>query len=278
MVTRLASLLIVLCFSGVVLYFITYTPCSTPMVYTVGSVDKRFDLSKERVVAELTRAEKTWERYDTRNLFEYMPDSAKPDIRVDFVYDSRQRGLETQKAVQAESDAYAKAVRVYEGRLKTYEANSNEYNTAVKKYDADIARWNKGSRRDGAEYSRLHAEAARIDALYTSLDQESKVLEDIRGKLEPIRIALNTKIKEINNKSGQIIEDGRWDSREKTITIYRYEGDKELQWVLAHEFGHAIGMDHVEDPKAVMYYLSSDISEVDLSDGDKAELARVCPL
>lgn len=278
MFTRWLFLLIILCFSAVVLYFFTYTPCSTPMVYAVGSVDKRFGLSKERVLTELTRAEKTWERYDTRNLFEYMPDSAKPDIRVDFVYDSRQRGLETQKAVQAESDAYAKAVRAYEGRLKTYEANSNEYNIAVKKYDADIARWNKGSRRDSTEYSRLHAEGDRIDSLYASLNKESKVLEDIRDKLEPIRIALNTKIKEINKNSGEIIEDGRWDPQEKTITIYRYDGDKELQWVLAHELGHAIGMDHVEDPKAVMYYLSSDISEVDLSDGDKTELARVCPL
>lgn len=278
MFTRLVYLFIILCFSGVALYFFTYTPCSTPMVYTVGSVDKRFGLSKERVLTELTRAEKTWERYDTRNLFEYIPDSAKSDVRVDFVYDSRQRGLETQKAVQAESDAYAKAVRAYEGRLKIYEENSNEYNTAVKKYDADIARWNKGSRRDSTEYSRLHTEGDRIDSLYASLDKESKALEDIRDKLEPIRIALNTKIKEINKKSGEIIEDGRWDPQEKTITIYRYDGDKELQWVLAHELGHAIGMDHVEDPKAVMYYLSSDISEVDLSDGDKAELARVCPL
>lgn len=44
----------------------------------------------------------------------------------------------------------------------------------------------------------------------------------------------------------------------KTINIYQYEDRDDLRNLLAHEMGHALGIDHVEGEQSIMYYLTTD--------------------
>jgi predicted Zn-dependent protease len=48
--------------------------------------------------------------------------------------------------------------------------------------------------------------------------------------------------------------------------------------VLAHEFGHALGLDHVEDPQAIMYYLmdKQNIKDLKLTTDDINALKKGC--
>ena len=39
----------------------------------------------------------------------------------------------------------------------------------------------------------------------------------------------------------------------REIHIYEFESKEDLRLTLAHEFGHALGMKHHNDPKALMY-------------------------
>ena len=61
----------------------------------------------------------------------------------------------------------------------------------------------------------------------------------------------------------------------ETITIYEFSNTTKLVRVLAHEFGHALDLDHVEDEKAIMYEINKGTA-LKATDADVAELNSVC--
>ena len=77
---------------------------------------------------------------------------------------------------------------------------------------------------------------------------------------------------------GAAYDKGDYDRRSGELNIYQYDNTADLRLVLAHEFGHALGMGHVNDDQAIM----SDIlyqdagTQPSLSSQDLAEFARVC--
>ncbi len=267
---------IVFVFVGLVVYLVLNPPCSTPLTYALGVIDKRFGITNDKILKELREAESVWEKTSPYNLFEYEADKKEADISIDFIYDDRQETLVNGRALDAETEQYNKTIAAYEARLDRFEARVDTYNRDDDQYGVDLERWNNGNRKNEAEYNRLHTEGQRLKAENAYLKQESALLEQVQEKLEPIRTALGDKVKEFNETGEDVVEDGRWIPRDDKIIIYRYEGDRELKWLLAHELGHALGMEHVEYPRSVMHYLSSDVPILTLSNDDVRELARVC--
>jgi GNAT superfamily N-acetyltransferase len=64
----------------------------------------------------------------------------------------------------------------------------------------------------------------------------------------------------------------------KEITIYQYQDRTDLILILAHELGHALGLAHVDDRKAVMYELLSDqdLDTLTLTSADVRALHAAC--
>ena len=81
----------------------------------------------------------------------------------------------------------------------------------------------------------------------------------------------------INTARGESFEEGVYHSEgvKREIDIYEFSNREKLVRVLAHELGHALGLPHVQDPKAIMYELNQGTSEK-LSSADIVALDAKC--
>jgi predicted Zn-dependent protease len=61
----------------------------------------------------------------------------------------------------------------------------------------------------------------------------------------------------VGNKLGDEFCEGNYLSKggKQTITIYKYDSSNRLVRVIAHEFGHALGLNHNDNTEAIMYRL-----------------------
>ena len=80
-----------------------------------------------------------------------------------------------------------------------------------------------------------------------------------------------------NSRFAEAKEFTQGDYTGTAINIYQYDAEDELTIVLAHEFGHALSLDHVLNAHSIMYYFM-DEQQVGkgLSTEDIAEFNRIC--
>jgi predicted Zn-dependent protease len=85
------------------------------------------------------------------------------------------------------------------------------------------------------------------------------------------------KFNTIGEELGGEFEEGtyREDASGRQIDIYQFDTKGKLARVLAHEFGHALGLAHLENPKAVMYRLNNGVNEKLVAD-DILALKKHC--
>ena len=64
------------------------------------------------------------------------------------------------------------------------------------------------------------------------------------------------------------------------ILVYQFGNKKDLSLALSHELGHALGLNHVENAKSIMYYVTGNNNDILATPSieDLAELKRVCKI
>ncbi|MDB5188082.1 MAG: matrixin family metalloprotease [Candidatus Kaiserbacteria bacterium] len=272
-------------------------PCSTPLTYSIGTVDSHFGIKKDMLIKDLAEAEDVWETPAKKELFTYVATGG--DVTVNLIYDNRQASTDALKNIGLEVDSslanyneikqkYAALHAQVANEQKTYDSETSDYSDEEAAYNAEVEQWNQKGGAPGSAYAQLQQQKIALQAKYAHLKAlQSKLNSDI-DTLNAEATVLNQQIVQLNlnvdqynqtGSSGGTFEEGVYEEKNyiQTINIYEYSNHIQLVRVLAHELGHALGLEHVDNSKSIMYKINTSTSLV-ASSQDIAELDRVCRL
>ena len=277
---------------GILWYNLHPAPCNQPIRYTIGVIDPRFNISKEKVQKSLRAAENIWEKPAGKQLFE---EATKGTLTINFTYDDRQRTTTKRQVLEADSqkvkllakdvkDQYFELDHELTNKKRDYEVDLLAYKSDQENYNATVAMWNKKGGAPKDIYDQLHASRESLDTTFQDLELRR---EEINALIETINAfskkynllvdSINKNIDEINKTAGKEFQEGVYNPNTNTITIYEFDSENALIRVLAHELGHALSLDHNENIDSIMYKVNTSAT-LSASPEDIMALKSTCKL
>lgn len=270
-------------------------PCSKPIEYSIGIVDPQFGIPKDTFIENVSQAEKIWEKEAGKELFTYNPEA---EFKINLIFDERQQA--TNEAAELENklekldlthnstlEEYNFLKSKYSQRLAEYELKVAEYEKRLKEYEKDVKYWNTHGGISEEEYQRLEKERKKLKNIYESLEKERKTINTLANKTNQTAKEENEIINKYNanletykSKFGETreFEKGVFDGN--SINIYEFREKADLEMTIIHEFGHALGIDHLSNPNSIMYYAmgEQDLENPKLTEEDISALKNVCEI
>lgn len=244
------------------------SPCDTPIHYRIGTVDSRFDITRETLQADINQADGIWSKVYGKNLFVYDPNAG---LSVNLVYDGRQSLTNKVSQLEGELDTNKTNLK---SQIDSYKQQSQDFQQRLKELNQEIDYWNSQGGAPADEYDKLTTEQNQLRDEAQQLNQIAQRLNLSTDQYNDQVNQLNQTINTFNQALTKKPEEGLYDPQKNTIDIYFDTSQAELVHTLTHEMGHALGMNHVQDPRAIMNPYTN--TYIVPTNDDIQELQRVC--
>jgi len=270
-------------------------PCSSPITYSIGAMDPRYPLSRDEFAADLREAQAAWDNTARSRLFELTPDSGA--VTINLIYDDRQAALDKLKELGIQTDQSLGSYKELKFRYDALLAQVDEEDARLK---GVVARYKERESAYNSEVRRLNEKGTATPAQARRVNNAREALSTQFGGIKMIETAVNTDVDTLNalgttlnqlivqldinvaqyNRAGSAIgryEEGLYKVSNglQSIDIYKYTDRPQLVNLLAHELGHALGLEHVAGTDSLMYPVNNG-RYLKLTDNDIRELNRVC--
>lgn len=251
----------------------TSVDCSNPITWKVGSIDSRFRINQDDIKSIMNDVESLWGNAVNQNLIQF---SDSGEVAINLIYSDRQKFTDNKQKLSDQINKmrkqyytmrmdYREESLEFQKKLNLYNQTFNEYATKVNEYNLRLSRLtNNGivSRDDDEKLKNLKKEMEflenKLDPLEEDLTTEEQNLNSLSEELNDYADEVNEYVYQYRNQFNQsrTFYQGFYTNvgNQKKINIYQFENTEKLRLVLAHEFGHVLGLSHTQNPVSIMNY------------------------
>jgi predicted RNase H-like nuclease (RuvC/YqgF family) len=261
-------------------------PFDTRLRYRIAEIDPRFGLSTEQLVQLSQQATDIWTQGLGQDYFVYDPNA---NLAIHLIYDQRQDeskqrrqqlgSIEHNQQIWSNKNQNLKQFKNELNRTNALlDAKKNQLDAQLHQYNQQIALINQNggihpSQRELFIQQR-HQLQQQIFALEQEINRYNQKIQQLNqqvNELNQINQQLNHAVKQFNQRfQPRLFDKGSFNG--KQINIYEFESADDLRLTLAHEFGHALGLQHNHDPQALMFPMleKQDLENFKLTPADLA--------
>lgn len=231
------------------------TPCSRPITYRLGQVDPGYGKSEEEFLSQVKSSAEIWDKAYGQPLFVYDPQA---EMAVNLIYTERQLIMDKLSGLEGDLQSGRGSLEALEAEFKRLSA---DFEVRLEKFNREVEFWNQKQGAPPEEYDRLIKQQADLEVESVRLNQMAEQL-NLKVKDYNLQVGeFNQSVQVYNVITEQKPEAGLYDGSVPKIDIYLTVSEAELVHTLAHEFGHALELDHVDNPRTIMYPFSNEIIE-----------------